>query len=245
MIKRLIPFCLLIIFISCKKNDSYIPVPALEYYPLETGRYIDYDLDSTVFLDFGAIETVFHYKSREVIEGTMVDNLGRNAFRVVRYLREKDEDPWKASISFMVTPLENSVEVEENNLRYIKLVTPVRQGFSWFGNKYIDTYSTDLDVSYLDDWEYTYDSVGIPLSYGSLHFDNTIKVFESDEFFGQDPTIPDTQYGERNFAYEKYAKDIGLIERNFLHWEYQFQEGKPPYYVGYGIKMTITGYGKN
>lgn len=245
MIRRFIPLCLLILIVSCNKNDSFTPASATQYYPVEVGQYIDYDLDSTVFLEFGTEQVVKHYLAREVVEGTLVDNMGRNSFRVVRYMRQQPDAPWATSFTYMITPLKNSVEVMENNLRYVKLVTPVRQDYSWFGNQYIDTYSTDLDLSYLDGWEFTYDSVGAALSYGSLNFANTVKVFESDDFFGQDPSIPGTQYGERNFAYEKYAAGVGLIERNFLHWEYQAQPGKPYYYVGYGIKMTITGYGKN
>lgn len=245
MVKRFIPFCLLIVLFSCKKDDVSNVTPASDYYPVQVGQYTDYELDSTVFLDFGQTLAVNQYQAREVVEEAITDNLGRNSFRVVRYLRQTANDPWEASISYMVTPLENSVEVVENNLRYIKLVSPVRQDYTWEGNKYIDTYSTDLDMSYLGDWEYTYDSVGVPLSYGALHFDNTAKVFESDEFFGQDPAVPGTQYAEKDFAYEKYAKGVGLIERNFLHWEYQHKPNAQPYYVGYGIKMTITGYGKN
>ncbi len=246
MLKRLFPFFLALVFISCKKEDTaFSPVSASEYFPVQVGQYIDYDLDSTVFLVFGTIESTVHYQAREVVEDAMTDNLGRNSFRVVRYLRKDAGDPWKASITFMVTPLKNSVEVEENNLRYIKLVSPVTQDYSWKGNKFIDTYSTELNMNYLEDWDYTYDSVGKPLSYGQHNFDNTAKVFERDEFLGQDPSIPGTQYAARNFAYEKYAKGVGLIERNFLHWEYQAPIGRAAYYDGYGIKMTITGYGKN
>ena len=60
---------------------------------------------------------------------------------------------------------------------------------------------------------------------------------------GRDPSIPETQYAEKNFAFEKYAKGIGLIYREFLHWEYQgAQPGREAYYEGYGVKLTITGH---
>lgn len=214
--------------------------------PMEIGQYIDYNLDSTVFLEFGTIETVLRYQAREVVEGIVHDNSDRESFRVVRYLRNNENEDWRPSITFMVTPLSNTVEVVENNLRYVKLASPIRQDFSWKGNSYIDDFSTDLDLGYMGNWDYTYDSVGISQSVGALTFDNTLKVDQIDETLGHDPDIPGTLYAERNFSYEKYAKGIGLIERNFLHWEYQGgQPGRAPYYEGYGLKMTITGYGHN
>ena len=64
-----------------------------------------------------------------------------------------------------------------------------------------------------------------------------ITVFERDEFLGQDPSIPGTQYAEKTYALEKYGKGIGLIYREFLHWEYQGSETRTPgYFGGYGIK---------
>ena len=86
----------------------------------------------------------------------------------------------------MVVPTENSVEYVENNLRLLKLKLPIKQDFSWKGNSYIDTYSSNSDVEYFDDWDYIYDSVGVPLTINSLTIDSTIKVAERDEFLGQD-----------------------------------------------------------
>lgn len=246
MLKRLFPLLLLVSVFSCeKKTDDFTVDPLSEYYPLAVGDFIDYYLDSTVFETFGTVTVTRHYQAREIVEDSMRDNQNRKAFRVVRYLRETEQDQWRASITYMVTPLKNSIEVTENNLRFIKLISPVRPGVTWKGNRYIDTYSADLNVSYMEGWDYTYDSVGMPLTIGGLSFENTVKVFERDEFLGQDPAIPGTQYAEETIASEKYAKGIGLIYREFLHWEFQGpQPGKSGYYEGYGIRMSITGHGK-
>lgn len=246
MLKRLFPFFLLLILFSCKKETAdFKPEIISDYFPLETGRYIDYDLDSTVFIEFGTIEEIHHYQAREVVEEAITDNAGRESYKITRYLRTNEAEPWAPSITFLATPTSQSLEVLENNLRYVKLGYPFKDGFSWKGNKYIDTYSTELNMNYMEDWDYTYDSVGVPLTIGSANFDHTIKVFERDEFLGQDPSIPGTLYAEKTIANEKYAKGVGLIYREFLHWEYQGnQPGRTAYYEGYGIKMTITGHGK-
>lgn len=245
MIRYLGLLAFVLFLFSCKKESAdYNPLTASDYFPLEVGRYIEYDLDSTLFLDFGTVETVVHYKAREVVEEALFDNRQRQSYRVVRYLRKDEAQEWEPSTTIMVTPLQNTVELVENNLRYIKLASPVRPDYSWKGNKYIDTYSTELDINYLEDWDYRYDSVGFPQSFGSLSFDNTVKVFQKDETGGFDPSLPETVYADRTFAYEKYAKGVGLVRREFLHWKYQALPNTRPYYEGYGIKMTITGYGK-
>lgn len=242
MIKRIFPFCLAFLFFACKKqNADYNPPMADDYYPLQIGSYIDYTLDSTLFVNFGQDRVEVHYQAREVVEDSLVDNIGRPSYRVVRYIRKTESEPWTASITYMVTRAGQNIEVIENNLRFIKLASPVVNNFSWKGNKYIDTYSTELDLNYLEDWDYTYDEAGQPLTIGALNFDNTVKVLERDEFLGQDPSIPGTQYAEKSYATEAYAKGIGLIYREFLHWEWQVQGS---YYDGYGIKLTITGHGK-
>lgn len=244
MYKFILFVCLIFALASCKKQNEVLETASLtDYYPLEVGKYIDYNLDSMIYINFGQKDTVIHYQARDIVDAAITDNIERPSYRVIRYLRQNESQPWQASSSYMVTPTENRLEVIENNLRYIKLMTPVRQDFSWKGNKYIDTYSTDFDVRYLDDWDYVYDSVGYPLTINGLTFDSTVKVFERDEFLGQDPSIPGTQYAEKNFAFEKYAKGVGLISKEFLHWEYQgAQPGRSAYFAGYGLKLTITGH---
>jgi len=244
------PYCLLLIvcttiaFNSCKKQTDNFSSPALtSYYPLQVGKYITYQLDSTVFINFGQRDTIISYQVQDIIDAEITDNLGRPAFRVIRYIRKNSTDSWTPNNTFMVVPTDNSVEFIENNLRFQKLKLPVKDGFSWKGNSFIDTYSLNSEVKYLDDWDYTYDSVNVPLTIGTQNFDSTLKVSQRDEFLGQDPGEPGTQYAEKNYGVEKYATNVGLVYKEFIHWEYQgAQPGKPAYYLGYGIKLTIIDH---
>jgi hypothetical protein len=245
MIKYLTGTCLLILVLaSCKKENANFTTDAVfDYFPLQVGKYITYNLDSTVFLNFGKDRVEIHYQAQDRVEAQITDNLGRQGFTITRYLRKDSTQEWTPSIVMMAIPTKNSVELVENNLRFIKLMSPIKQDFSWKGNSYIDTYSNDLGVTYLDDWDYVYDSVGASLTINSLNIDSTVSVDERDEFLGQDPSLPGTQYAEKTYSIEKYGKGIGLIYREFLHWEFQGgQTGTPDYYVGYGIKLSITGH---
>jgi hypothetical protein len=237
-------FFVSLFFISCKKEkDGFSSESVNDYFPLQVGKYITYNLDSTLFINFGQKDTTVSYQVQDRVDATITDNLGRPGYRIIRYIRKEADQDWVANNTFLAVPLENSIEYIENNQRFLKLELPVKQDFSWKGNSYIDTYSVNSDVKYLDDWDYMYDSIDVPLSINSLTIDSTLKVAERDEFLGQDPSIPGTQYAEKTYALEKYGKGIGLIYREFLHWEFQGgQSGVPGYFVGYGVKLSITDH---
>jgi hypothetical protein len=241
---------LFLILVSCKKEtETFQTASVSDYFPLQVGKYITYDLDSTLFTAFGQTQTVVHYQAQDRVDAQIVDNIGRPSYRIIRFMRKNDTQPWVAHNTFMVTVTENSVEYNENNLRFIKLRLPVVQDFSWKGNSFINTTSNDPDLQYLSDWDYIYDSVGMPLTINSLTIDSTVKVFERDEFLGNDPSNASTQYAEKTYSVEKYGKGIGLIYREFMRWEYQGPQPPfpddpvvPGYYVGYGVKMSIIDH---
>ena len=57
----------------------------------------------------------------------------------------------------MVVSNGSTVEFIENNMRFLKLKAPDGKWLYLEGNSYIDIYG--LNVRYLEDWDYTYDSV--------------------------------------------------------------------------------------
>ncbi|MEO8569051.1 MAG: hypothetical protein ABI419_07940 [Ginsengibacter sp.] len=233
------------LFTSCKKEtENFVSASVMDYYPLQVGKYITYDLDSTVYyINFGQQASIIHYQVQDRVDAQITDNKGRPAYRILRFIRQNASQPWAPNNTFMVVPTSNSIEFVENNLRFLKLEQPVKQDFSWKGNSFIDTYSNYTDVKYLEDWDYIYDSVNVPLTINSVAIDSTIKVLQRDEFLGQDPSISGTQYAEKNYSVEKYGKGIGLIYREFLHWEYQGEQpGRPAYYDGYGVKLSIIDH---
>lgn len=251
MLKYFLGLCFtVLIFTSCKKVDSdFTSEPLSDYFPLQVGKYITYDLDSLVFLNFGqnfTDLTAIHYQAQDVVDAQITDNLGRPAFRIYRYLRKDSTQPWVPNNVFMAVPTRNSIEYIEDNLRFIKLSLPVKEGFSWNGNNYLpdNTFPSYQfsDRQFMSGWNYTYDSVAVPLTINNLVIDSTIKVNEIDEFDGQDPSLSSTQYAEKTFSMEKYGKGIGLIYREFLHWEYQSPQSISPGYTGFGVTMSIIDH---
>ncbi len=231
-----------VIFSACNKDAEVLDLPAInDYYPLSVGKYVTYSLDSTVYINFGTKDTVIKYQVKHQIDGTLTDNLGRPAYRVTRYIRKTAANTWVPDNTFMAVPTDFAMEFIENNMRFLKLKGPIREAFTWKGNSFIDTYSLNSNVKYLDDWDYTYENVNMPETVGTFTLDSTLHVSQRDEIIGNPNDI--NSYSEINFGAEKYAKGIGLVYRNFSHVEYQPPTpGRGAYRVGYGVKMTMIDH---
>ena len=237
---------LFLMLASCKKEtETFETASVSDYFPLQVGKYITYDLDSTLFTAFGQTQIVVHYEAQDRVDAQITDNLGRPSYRIIRYMRKNETQPWVANNTFLVTLTENSIEYNENNLRFIKLRLPIRQDFSWKGNSYLptDPYpSYDFaNPEFMDDWEYTYDSIGAPLAINAIAVDSSLKVTQIDTR-ENDPLLTPGGFASRTYSVEKYGKGIGLMYKEFLYWEYQPPESASPGYSGFGIKLSITGH---
>jgi hypothetical protein len=213
-----------IVLFSCKESEVLQFEDAKEYLPMVVGKSITYKLDSTNYIGYTVNPTISSYYVKDSVEAKITDNLGRPSFRVVRYLTKLLTNPtWTPISTMMVTVLDKSIEVNENNLRYIKLQNPVKQDFSWKGNS----------------WEYQYNAIKDSKTYNTLTFPETVTVNQADATDGI-PTDPNG-YSERNYSIEVYAKTVGLVYKEFLHWSYQPPSGTTPgYRSGYGIKLSVV-----
>jgi len=227
---------------GCKQSsETYSTINLSDYSPLTVGKYITYRLDSLVYLSFGTRDTSISYEVKFVNDADITDNLGRRASRIIRYIRKTAANPWVPDATFMAVNDTTSFEFIENNLRYIKLRLPVKDGTNWKGNSYIDTYSLNSELKYLDDWDYTYEFVGQAETIGTFSLENTLTVNQRDEIIG-DPLDP-ASYSEVNISVEKYALGIGLVYRKFFHSEYQ--PGSPAGYFAdgsYGVTLTMIDH---
>ncbi len=218
----------LFLLLGLQRCTRETEIPAITevsaYYPVQPGKYIIYNLDSTVYTNYGTVKEIRRYQVKDLVDAEITDNQGRRSFRIRRQIRDSlGRGPWTDNAAFMVTPLRNSIEVLENNLRYIKLVSPVKDWYSWKGNTYIESSGP---LNYLAFWDYTYADVGQPFSRDGLDMENTITVNQEDYATG-DPITSPNNIAARIFSQEVYAKDIGLVFKDFNYWQYEksfFQE---------------------
>jgi len=249
----LVAISTLVIFItSCKKQTyTYPPSPLTNYFmPLQVGKYVTYRLDSLTFYYYGQKDTITRYLAKDSVEAAITDNLGRPSWRVVRYLSDTTGVQWTPNETYMVTPTVQTLEVVENNLRFIKLAFPMDEGYSWAGNTYLpkNPYQDDFDFSGALDqnpqrWNYAYQNVNKPFQIGGKVYDSTTTILQVDDstnLFNNLPII-DTSFASRTNWTETYSRNIGLVYRHTALWEWQ-----PPTpngtQVGYklGFEMTLT-----
>jgi hypothetical protein len=235
---------------SCKKeSEEFQTAPLSDYIPLAVGKYITYRIDSTIFSNFGRNIEVRAYQVKHVLESQITDNQGRASYRVFRYLRDSAGiEGWQAAGSYFITPVDNQVEVTEDNLRFIKLHLPMRDGYSWKGNKYLpaDPYGPLFNFSNddnMEDWDFHYDGEPSSFSYEGIDYADVYSVEEADEAYNV-PISDPAAYAAKTRSVEKYAKLIGLVYREYVLWEYQPNTTGTggPYYTGFGIKMWMIDH---
>jgi hypothetical protein len=232
---------------GCKKTvgTPSATIQPTDYLQLQVGKYVTYRLDSLQFVNFGSQDTIVSYQAMDVVDTLITDNLGRPSWRVIRYLSDTTGTaPWVPDITYMVTVTKQDVEVVENNLRFIKLVYPVSNGYNWSGNSYIDVTSDTFNVlTYMQGWNYTYDSVGLLFNTLGGTVANSLTVIQEPDITNGDFSDP-TRFSERDYSTEVYGKGIGLIYKSFLHQEYQPPNGgsNSGSNSGYGLTLNMIDH---
>lgn len=191
--------CLL--FFSCakKKIPESSSLLGLDYYPTTIGRYVVYDVDSTIYNSLTQDTIVTKYRIKEKITELFTDNEGQDALRLERFIKKYnpnkpyDSIAWTIKEVWMVNANKKSVQVVEGNVRYTKLIFPVQQGASWDGNA----------KNTIGEWMYTYDYIDKAETIGSKQVDKVLNVKQKNYR---------TLISYQNYN-EKYAKGIGLVYR--------------------------------
>jgi hypothetical protein len=234
---------------SCDEKEELVTDKVSDYMLLTPGKYIVYRLDSLIFTDFGRVIETHRYQVKDQVDALIVDDLGRPSYRIYRSIRDSlGTQPWQPSATFLATPLTDQVEWIEDNFRFIKMHMPMKDGFSWRGNKYLPnepydpeyTFSNDISIQ---DWDYYYDGGSSSFSHRGNNYDNVYTVEQIDETFNVPITSP-TSYASKSRGVEKYAKGIGLVYKEYTLWDYQPNTGGPggPYYTGFGVTMWMIGH---
>ena len=182
-------------FFSCKKETAtiddfaYQPERLTEIIPLQVGKVITYQTDSTIYTNFGGQVQIHSYIERDTIDAEFMDASGRKSYRVTRFLQDLDgAKPAFTAGTYFITPTGNTVEVTENNLRYVKLALPVRNETTWKGNLYLPTdpysgiynFSNFLNIN-MDQWNYEYTNTKDVFNYNGIFLQDVVTVTGIDE----------------------------------------------------------------
>ncbi|MDE1191958.1 MAG: hypothetical protein PW786_07460 [Arachidicoccus sp.] len=243
---RKIIFLIVIVLFACisctkDKEENFSVVSCKEYMPMHLGDVQLYRLDSLVPTAFGQSMITKSYIAKDTVVAQRLDAVGDTTFDVSRFVTDTlRSGSWALTTAYQIVYTKNTCDlIQADGKRFIKLSTPVRNGYFWDGNQYFvsgaNQSSSDSDWAYYG-WNYSYDSVGA--SYNSAYnvYSNAVIVNEINDL---EPFDPDA-YIQTQYAQEVYAKGVGLIYRNMLFYMYQGSSNLGSGYdlSSFGIKLT-------
>lgn len=205
---RLSVFFILLVVISiissCKKDDENTApsLPLLyQYFPVTDSLEKIYHVDSIYWDNFSDTHDTVSYLIRELYAGTYLDNQNRETQRIERY-RQDTLGNWIIWKVWAANRTVTTAEVDEDNMRYLKLVFPPQEGSTWNGNAY------NID----DPLEYEITEINEPAVMDFMSYDSTLTVLQED----------DLNALERHFSEERYAVNIGIYYRKNISLEFEF-----------------------
>ena len=203
-------FCFLLS--SCGKNETEtLPDLAMDYFPLQIGKALIYDIDTIQFDPQPnapvKIDT-FRWQVKETFVDTFRDITGQLNYKV-----ERSERPRGSAGSFEVRKIftsaltTNEALRTEDNLKFVKMPRFLNEKTTWDGNVYCDQ-SLIIEVAgeriglFSKKWNYEVLTIGKPEKVGTKDFTDVITIRAQS----------DTRIlTEKRYNLEKYAKGVGLV----------------------------------
>lgn len=223
-------FLLLVLFLtvlySCKvknvePNGAYV---GYDYYPLEQGRYIIYDVYDTTYNGVERIDTL--YQLKELVYSSFQE--GEEVKYVLhQYYKKTTDADWKEQPDSVWSLVNSSNQLirTENNIPYIKLVFPVEENKKWDGNA----------KNVYDSETYTMKNVDDSYAVSNLDFSQTLTV----EMSNVKNVI------SKDSRYEIYARGVGAVKKEYTVYSYdQSAIGSDIIEYGYHKVFVVTSYGQ-
>lgn len=235
---------------GCKKEYETVSLTAdANYFPDDSGTFVIYKVDSILYNDFFFNSDLSQYQRstsyflKEKITEQFIDNLGRTARKIERYVTDDTLlHPFvEVNNVWYQIKTDRNVEVIEDNIRYVKLTFPVSKSSEWKGNKYFlnEIPFQPLKNSNIKfDWTYTVADKDVAYSNGFKVFDSTLTILQ----------IADSSKVNKLFSEEKYARKIGLVNKELWRLDAQPIPGEPNFLKsklnGFIYRQTALSYGK-
>lgn len=236
MKKLLYILALMAVFAACKKKtvpETWV-VHGLDYYPTSIGNYVIYEVDSIVYDEFTSDTTHYKYRIKEKLEEEFTDPENKTAIKITRYIKKFDATkpydsiPWSIKDIWQANVNKTNVEVVEENVRFTKLIFPVKEGSTWDGNA----------KNSIGQWDYTFSYIDKSETINSVPLQKTLLVTQKNF-----RTLISWQY-----YIEKYAEGVGLAYREIIDIKHPVTStltpvNNIPQKTGLIYKSQIISYG--
>ncbi|HWB62353.1 MAG TPA: hypothetical protein VG603_02500 [Chitinophagales bacterium] len=200
--------CGLLGVFSCKKENPGLTLDyKYNYYPLDSGHYIIYDVDS-IHYSYNQgffIRDTIRYQWMAIVTDTFYDNLGELSYKIEHLRRADSSAPWVYDRVWYATRSTTNLVAQEDDIRFIKLVFPPAAGESWNGNAYVATSPSDQYAVY-QNWNYFYENTDTTLTLNGETYNNAMVVSEVDNSNAISNVVRS----------EVYAPNVGMI---YQRWD--------------------------
>ena len=183
-------FLVLSLVISCKK-DRTEPVDSNNYYPLEIGRFLIYDVKEEIYSAGQANPVKKSWQEKDEVDRVSTDEKGIPTYIIARSRRNTAAEYWQKEKEFSVQKYPDKLLTNIDNQTFFSLAFPVDPKVEWNGNSFNN----------LDAQNYHYEDLNKPVQLGTQSFDKALVVVER----------KDTSIINRYIGIKQYALGVGLI----------------------------------
>ena len=197
----------LITLAACKKdkNSNYSVNYMYNYYPIDSGHYIIYNVDSVTFNydQINYTRDTVHYQMLASFGDTIHDLLDSVNFRVFYSTRPIGGSAWGSPYGTYGLRTLTNLQTVENDIRFIKLVFPPTANEVWNGNLYVGNLPGDPYDPYAvyQNWNYNYENCDTTVTIAGQTYNNVIVVSE----------VNSTNVISKTVRTEMYAPNVGMI----------------------------------
>jgi len=197
-------------FAGCKKdNNNNLSINYMyNYYPVDSGHWIIYNVDSVNF-SYDGVKHYYdtsHYQMQAFYGDTIHDLLDSVNFRVYYSTRPDNNSNWGTPYGTYGLRTMTTLQAVENDIRFIKLVFPPQLNGTWNGNLYVPYTGPSGPYAVFGNWNYYYENIDTTISINGQTYNNCVVVSE----------VNNVNVVNKTVRTEIYAPTVGMI---YQEWE--------------------------
>lgn len=190
---------ILALLIGCTDSTTTPEESAYRFFPLETGRFAEYEVQETSYA-VGKTPVSTKYYLKEIYGSETLGASGRVQYQIKRYRRNTIQQNWVADSVLTAYLLPDRAVKTENNRSFLKMIFPLYEGLSWNGNQY-NTLPAQNYVAHFNK---------IPFTLNSLSFAESLDIIQQRD----SSLVTLVKFTER------YAPNVGLIYKESTALDY-------------------------
>lgn len=210
---------------SCKKDADTLKPRNLNqnYAGLTVGKYVIYDVDSTFYNVPFNITANYKFQIKEVVDSKYIDAQGNEAYKIIRYKKDTSiSQNWEHQVVWNSTINTSNYQKVEDNVRFVKLIFPIKSNKIWNGNS----------MNTLSSWDYEYTATHQTELIGNTILDSVTTVTQFDD--------ENEILIQRQFYQEKYAANIGMVYKRVIDLKKLYNNSTGLFEISEGLDITYS-----